>query len=64
MLISPIDIGVIRTWISAPRPPGSMMVICDDGQVAGSVMRLPETTTYGPTAEEARRFGLPFEGAV
>ncbi len=28
---------VIRTWGSAPRPPGSLMVIRDDGQVAGSV---------------------------
>ena len=28
---------VIRTWGSAPRPPGSMMIIRDDGQVAGSV---------------------------
>ena len=28
---------VVRTWGSAPRPPGSMMVIRDDGQVAGSV---------------------------
>lgn len=28
---------VVRTWGSSPRPPGSMMVIRDDGQVAGSV---------------------------
>ncbi|MBU3650540.1 MAG: hypothetical protein FGM28_09575, partial [Limnohabitans sp.] len=28
---------VVRTWGSAPRPPGSLMVIRDDGQVAGSV---------------------------
>lgn len=28
---------VIRTWGSAPRPPGSLMIIRDDGQVAGSV---------------------------
>lgn len=28
---------VIRTWGSAPRPPGSWMVVRDDGQVAGSV---------------------------
>jgi len=74
---------VIRTWGSAPRPPGSMMVIRDDGQVAGSVsggcieddlirrvaqgelaLRLPETTTYGASAEEARRFGLPCGGSV
>lgn len=74
---------VVRTWGSAPRPPGSLMIIRDDGQVAGSVsggcieddliarvargelaMRLPEVTTYGQTAEEVRRFGLPCGGSV
>lgn len=74
---------LVRTWGSAPRPPGSLMVIRDDGQVAGSVsggcieddlirrvaggelaLRLPETTTYGQTAEEVRRFGLPCGGSV
>lgn len=28
---------VVRTWGSAPRPPGSLMIIREDGQVAGSV---------------------------
>ena len=28
---------VVRTWGSSPRPPGSLMVIRDDGQVAGSL---------------------------
>ena len=28
---------VVRTWGSAPRPPGSLMVLRDDGQVAGSL---------------------------
>ena len=28
---------VVRTWGSSPRPPGSLMVIRDDGAVAGSV---------------------------
>ncbi|MGO9444095.1 MAG: XdhC family protein [Thiobacillaceae bacterium] len=74
---------VVRTWGSAPRPPGSLMILCDDGQVAGSISggcveddlidRLrsgqlptakPELTTYGATAEEARRFGLPCGGTV
>ena len=74
---------VVRTWGSAPRPPGSLMVIRDDGQVAGSVsggcieddligrvgrgelaLRKPEVTTYGETAEEVRRFGLPCGGTV
>ncbi len=74
---------VVRTWGSSPRPPGSLMIIRDDGQVAGSVsggcieddliarvaqgelaLRLPQTTTYGVTAEEAQRFGLPCGGTV
>jgi xanthine dehydrogenase accessory factor len=74
---------VVRTWGSAPRPPGSLMIIRDDGQIAGSVSggcieddliaRLragelasdrPMTTTYGATAEEAQRFGLPCGGTV
>ncbi len=74
---------VVRTWGSAPRPPGSLMIIRDDGQVAGSVsggcieddliarvargelaLRKPEVTTYGQSAEEVRRFGLPCGGTV
>lgn len=74
---------VVRTWGSAPRPPGSLMVIRDDGQVAGSVSggcieddligrvargelatRLPQLTTYGASADEAQRFGLPCGGTV
>ena len=74
---------VVRTWGSSPRPPGSLMIIRDDGQVAGSLSggcieddliarvkrgelapRLPQATTYGVTAEEAQRFGLPCGGTV
>jgi len=74
---------VVKTWGSSPRPPGSMMVLRDDGQITGSVSggcieddlvyRLrhgdaafarPSLTTYGATAEEAQRFGLPCGGAV
>jgi xanthine dehydrogenase accessory factor len=74
---------VVRTWGSAPRPPGSLMVIRDDGQVAGSLSggcieddligrlgrgelaaRLPQLTSYGASAEEAQRFGLPCGGTV
>jgi xanthine dehydrogenase accessory factor len=74
---------VVRTWGSAPRPPGSLMIIRDDGPVAGSVsggcieddligrvargelaLRRAEATTYGETAEEVRRFGLPCGGTV
>ena len=74
---------VVHTWGSSPRPPGSLMVIRDDGQVAGSVSggcieddlidrvkrgelsaRLPQATTYGVSAQEAQRFGLPCGGSV
>jgi xanthine dehydrogenase accessory factor len=74
---------VVRTWGSSPRPPGSLMIIRDDGQVAGSLSggcieddliarvkagelapRLPQSTTYGATAEESQRFGLPCGGSV
>jgi xanthine dehydrogenase accessory factor len=74
---------VVRTWGSAPRPPGSLMVIRDDGKVAGSLSggcieddliarvargelatRLPQVTTYGASADEAQRFGLPCGGTV
>jgi xanthine dehydrogenase accessory factor len=74
---------VVRTWGSSPRPPGSLMVIRDDGQVAGSVSggcieddliariasgelarALPQLLTYGASAEEAQRFGLPCGGTV
>ena len=74
---------VVRTWGSSPRPPGSLMIIREDGQVAGSLsggcieddliervkrgelaQRLPQATTYGASAEEAQRFGLPCGGTV
>jgi xanthine dehydrogenase accessory factor len=74
---------VVRTWGSSPRPPGSLMAIRDDGQVAGSLSggcieddlvgrirrgellpRLPLSTIYGGSANEAQRFGLPCGGSV
>jgi xanthine dehydrogenase accessory factor len=74
---------VVRTWGSSPRPPGSLMIIRDDGQVAGSLsggcieddligrvargelaLRMPQVTSYGASAEEAQRFGLPCGGTV
>lgn len=73
---------VVRTWGSAPRPPGAMMALRDDACVAGSVSggcieddliyRLreegmplrPQAVTYGVSAEEARRFGLPCGGTL
>jgi xanthine dehydrogenase accessory factor len=74
---------IVRTWGSAPRPVGSLVVIRDDGLVAGSVSggcieddlvdrvrrralaaEVPQRVTYGVTAEEAFRFGLPCGGTI
>lgn len=74
---------IVRTWGSAPRPVGSLVVIRDDGLVVGSVsggcieddlvdrVRAgtvaaagPQRVTYGVTAEEAFRFGLPCGGTL
>ena len=30
-------IAVVKTWGSSPRPPGSMLALCEDGRVVGSV---------------------------
>lgn len=74
---------VVRTWGSAPRPVGSMLVIREDGHLKGSVSggcveddmmdrvrggqwpsSTPELTTYGVSAEQAQRFGLPCGGTL
>jgi len=74
---------VVRTWGSAPRPPGSLIAIREDGQVKGSVSGgcieddlidkvrsgelrplTPLTQTYGISADEAHRFGLPCGGTL
>jgi xanthine dehydrogenase accessory factor len=74
---------ITRTWGSAPRPVGAMMLIRDDGVVVGSVsggcieddliarvkdgklgLLKPEVTSYGVSADEARRFGLPCGGTL
>ncbi len=78
---------VVRTWGSAPRPIGAMLVIRDDGHVIGSVSggcveddliervktsqsaqratgARPELITYGVTADQAARFGLPCGGTL
>ena len=76
-------VTVVRTWGSAPRPIGAMLVIRDDGHVIGSVSGgcveddliervkahqskgdKPEVVTYGVTAEQAARFGLPCGGTL
>ncbi|WP_016832737.1 XdhC family protein [Herbaspirillum lusitanum] len=81
-------VTVVRTWGSAPRPVGSMMVIRGDGHVRGSISggcieddlihqirsgefqathhveRSACTLTYGISADEAHRFGLPCGGTL
>jgi xanthine dehydrogenase accessory factor len=74
---------IVRTWGSAPRPVGSLVVIRDDGLVVGSVSggcieddlvdrvrtralaaSTPQRVTYGITAEDAFKFGLPCGGTL
>lgn len=79
---------VTRTWGSSPRPLGSIMALCEDGAVVGSVSggcieddlihrytngedktalhqnSSPRLLTYGLSAEEAFRFGLPCGGTL
>ena len=83
-------VTVVRTWGSSPRPPGSLMALCEDGTVQGSVsggcieddlihrhraaagqgaaLAIPEgpprRLSYGLTADEAHRFGLPCGGTL
>jgi xanthine dehydrogenase accessory factor len=93
---------VVRTWGSSPRPVGSIMAMCEDGAVVGSVSggcieddlidrytranavatpsppdpplpgsahptiasAPPALVTYGVSADEAHRFGLPCGGTL
>jgi len=74
---------VVKTWGSAPRPPGSMIALRGDGHIKGSISggciedslidqlregslrpSLPQTLTYGISADEAHRFGLPCGGTL
>lgn len=76
-------VTVLKTWGSSPRPEGSMLAICEDGRVVGSVSggcieddmidrarreglsrSQPGIVTYGMTADEAHRFGLPCGGTI
>lgn len=76
-------VAVLKTWGSSPRPEGSMLAICADGRVVGSVSggcieddmidrarreglnrSTPGVVTYGMTADEAHRFGLPCGGTI
>jgi len=71
---------VAQTFGASPRPPGSLAAIREDGILVGSVsggcieddlvarrgeyQGKPQIVSYGVTAEEARRFGLPCGGEV
>lgn len=76
-------VTVLKTWGSSPRPQGSMLALCEDGRVVGSVSggcieddmidrarreglarTQPGIVTYGMTADEAHRFGLPCGGTI
>jgi len=75
-------VTVAQTWGSAPRPPGSLLCVRDDGLVVGSVSggcveddlidrvrrgertEVPTEITYGVSADEAARFGLPCGGTL
>lgn len=76
-------VTVLKTWGSSPRPEGSMLALCADGRVVGSVSggcieddmierarreglsrARPEIVTYGMSADEAHRFGLPCGGTI
>jgi xanthine dehydrogenase accessory factor len=76
-------VTVTKTWGSSPRPAGAMLVLRDDGHVAGSVSggcieddlidrarkhtltgTTPEAVSYGVSADDARKFGLPCGGTI
>jgi len=66
---------VIQTWGSAPRLPGAILVVRDDGHLIGSVSGgcieddLADKAKHGqlptaPTVLEAQRFGIPCGGRL
>jgi xanthine dehydrogenase accessory factor len=78
-------VTVVRTWGSSPRPIGSILALCENGRVTGSVSGgcieddltqryrqqwlaapapAPVFLTYGVSADEAHRFGLPCGGTL
>ena len=81
-------VTVVRTWGSSPRPIGSILALCENGRVTGSVSggcieddlahryrqqwqatapgpaAAPVFLTYGVSADEAHRFGLPCGGTL
>lgn len=52
-------VTVLETWGSAPRPPGSMMVLRDDGAVAGSVSGGCVEDEFGDRVRAGERFERP-----
>ena len=73
-------VTVVQTWGSAPRPVGAVLALRHDGVLSGSVSggcveddliarakevpTLPRVLTYGVSADDARRFGLPCGGTL
>src|ERR1700738_5319171 len=68
-------VTVVKTWGSSPRPPGALLAVREDGIVVGSVSggcieddiverSRRQAVTYGASAEDARKFGLPCGGTI
>lgn len=50
---------VVRTWGSAPRPPGSQLAIAEDGRIAGSVSGGCIEAAVAAEAQDVMRGGSP-----
>ena len=50
---------VVRTWGSSPRPVGSIMALCEDGSVVGSVSGGCIEGAVAEVAREVMREGTP-----
>ncbi|WP_377267993.1 XdhC family protein [Peterkaempfera sp. SMS 1(5)a] len=50
---------VVRTWSSAPRPPGAAMLVSEDGRVAGSVSGGCVEAAVFDLAQQVLATGLP-----
>ena len=52
-------VTVVRTWGSSPRPIGSIMALCEDGSVAGSVSGGCIEGAVADAAKQAMASGTP-----